>query len=302
MPKLTLLVGPPGSGKSTFAKDPYYFMNVVYVNQDSQGKAGHQEIFRNAIYDKKDIVVDRMGFNKQQRENYLTEAKKHGYQTEIVVLHQPYAVCLDRILKRIGNHETITDEKGARAALQTFFTKYERPTPDEADEIKFMYPDGEKPLIVWCDLDGTIADCEHRRHFVRPENNGKKDWVGFFKEMANDIVINRIADVLKLLSYEYKITYCSGRPDDYKKITTEWLNKNNLNEFLNPDSGEPYTPDLFMRRRHDSRQDNIVKEIILDFEILTRYNVFVCLDDRDQVVQMLRGRGLTVLQVADGGF
>lgn len=53
--KLTLLVGPPGSGKSTFAKkrieeDGDHGAATVYVNQDSQGKQGHQEIFRNALY------------------------------------------------------------------------------------------------------------------------------------------------------------------------------------------------------------------------------------------------------------
>ena len=57
-----------------------------------------------------------------------------------------------------------------------------------------------------------------------------------------------------------------------------------------------------MRDRHDSRMDAIVKEILLDFEILTRYEIFFCLDDRDQVVKMLRSRGQTVLQVAEGDF
>ena len=45
-----------------------------------------------------------------------------------------------------------------------------------------------------------------------------------------------------------------------------------------------------MRRRNDFRQDNIIKEVILDFELLTRYNIEFCLDDRNQVVKMFRDR------------
>lgn len=312
MPKLTILVGPPGSGKSTLArKMANDSPGLAYVNQDSQGKDGHQEIFKEAIYAARDIIVDRMGFNKQQREKYLMEAKTKGYETEIIVLHQPYAVCLDRVLKRIGNHETIVDEKGARSALQLFFTKYERPQEGEADKITFVYPDGPKPLAIYSDLDGTLCDVLHRRHHVRPPegtgacNSGtfdpttmtltikpfKKNWAAFFKEIPNDPVNKPVLEVLKKFSDEYRIVFCSGRSTNEKKSTVEWLDKHVT---------FPY--DLHMRDRSDSRMDATVKEILLDFEILTRYDILFCLDDRDQVVKMLRGRGLTVFQVADGDF
>lgn len=57
-----------------------------------------------------------------------------------------------------------------------------------------------------------------------------------------------------------------------------------------------------MRNRHDMRQDSIIKEILLDFEILTTYNIKVWLDDRQQVVDMLRKRNIPVFQVAKGDF
>jgi hypothetical protein len=45
-----------------------------------------------------------------------------------------------------------------------------------------------------------------------------------------------------------------------------------------------------------------VKEEIYRQEILGRYNVWMVLDDRDQVVEMWRNLGLRVLQVAPGAF
>lgn len=298
MAKLTLMVGPPGSGKSTFAKDPYNFLgDVFYVNQDSQGKQGHQELFREALHLNMNIVVDRMGFNKQQRANYLLEAKAKGYETEIIVLHQPYAVCLDRVLKRIGNHETIVDEKGARSALQTFFTKYERPEAGEADTIKFLYPDGPKERVIICDLDGTLCNVEHRRHHVRLTDEEiaagkKKNWTKFFAGIPQDTVNEWCKDIIvSFAEFGVSTVFCSGRGDNERKATQEWLDYNGFGH-----------QELYMRNRHDSRRDDVVKEIILDFELLTRYVPYFMIDDRQQVVDMWRKRGFTCLQCDVGDF
>ncbi len=301
-PYLFILVGPPGSGKSTFANrrifnDGDHGAATVYVNQDSQGKGGHQEIFRNALYNKQDIILDRMNFNKQQRANYILEARKHDYFIEIIVLHQPYAVCLDRVLKRIGKHETIIDEKGARSALQTFFTKYERPTEDEADKLTFIYPDGPKRKVVVCDLDGTLCDVEHRRHHVRLTQeelaSGKrKNWTAFFQDIPKDPINQWCKDIIEGLHLSgIHVVFCSGRGDNERKVTQEWLDKHSLGSFP-----------LYMRNRHDSRQDSIVKEIILDFEILCRYEPYFMIDDRQQVVDMWRRRGYVCLQCDPGDF
>jgi adenylate kinase family enzyme len=282
-----MLVGPAGAGKSTLAREFGLKEQYEHINQDAQGRQ-HLELFENAIAEQKNIVIDRMNFTKQQRSRYLDLAKANGYSTRIIVLHQPYSVCLERCLKR-ENHETIKEEAAAKGALNMFFSKYERVEDSEADVVDRFWPDGEKPLAIYSDLDGTLCDVEHRRHYVRRE--GKKDWNGFFKEMVNDTVNQPVKDVLKRFGADHKIVLCSGRPDNYKRETTSWLSKNEI-----------IYDNLFMRLRNDSRQDDIVKEILLDFEILTRYTVKFCLDDRDQVVRMLRKRGLKVFQVADGDF
>lgn len=313
--KLVILVGPPGSGKSTLAKS-YENLGFVRISQDDQGKTEHIALFEEAIREGRDIVVDRMNFNKPQRERYLAPARKAGYETFISVLQVPKEECRARVLQR-ENHPTIKDEYDAANALSFFFKSYERPTKDEADmvvfeggEIKFLKTNisywnpntnseevrsfdlPNKQKVVVFDIDGTVADIEHRRHHVRKEPGVKKDWYRFNLEMVNDKPKNDIIQLVRDMSKSYPIVFCSGRTDDFRKETEEWL--------------KTHIPDvkfeLYMRPRNDSRQDNIIKEIILDFELQTRYDILCVFDDRDQVVKMWRDRGITCLQVDYGDF
>jgi hypothetical protein len=89
----------------------------------------------------------------------------------------------------------------------------------------------------------------------------------------------------------HAIVLCSGRSDNERRPTLDWLQKHEIQYDA-----------LYMRNRQDSRRDDIVKEIILDFEILTRYNPYFMIDDRDQVVKMWRKRGFVCLQCAEGDF
>lgn len=303
MPKLAILVGPPGSGKSTLSKE-MESEGYLRVSQDDQGRPEYLSVFRDAVDAKKDIVVDRMNFTKPQRKDFMILAP--GYDTEIIVLHQPYKVCLERMIKREG-HPTIKDVGSAKSALHMFFSKYERVEDDEANAVTRVWPDGEKPLAIVCDLDGTLCNVEHRRHFVRPvepvgelkvEQDGsvevkpfKKNWMAFYEGIKDDTLNKWCRDILTSFSLACPIVLCSGRGQEYENQTVEWLMRHDI-EF----------DELFMRQRKDSRKDSIVKEIILDFEILTRYEPHFFIDDRSQVVEMWRKRGYVCLQCDEGNF
>ena len=288
-----LEVGPAGSGKSGHAYMMEQKFGFVRVSQDDQGQKGHFETFKQALADDKNVVVDRMNFNKQQRDRYIEPARKAGYEVRIVVHHVPKAVCLERMLKRQG-HPTIKNEKSAQSALKTFFGKYERVEDDEADMVIRMGHDNtERPTAIICDIDGTMAEINHRRHFLNRDKEAgiKPNWTMFFKEMVNDTVNQWCYDIVSSLCVQYPIVFATGRPDNFHKETYNWLyeNKIPMNE-------------LYMRPRFDCRKDDIVKEIILEFEILPRYKPHFVLDDRQQVVDMWRKRGLTVLQCDEGNF
>lgn len=292
--QLILMVGPCGSGKSTIAQQ-YKKEGFTYINQDSQGRQ-HLQFFETAILAGENVIVDRMGFTKQQRSRYIDIAKNNGYSTKIIVLHESYQTCLSRCLARQG-HETIKDGDAARSALNMFFSKYERVEDSEADSVERRWPEGLKPMVVICDLDGTLCNIEHRLHYVHPPEGQKKNWKAFFDEMDSDTPNKWCADLVNFYSSRYTIIYCSGRPDDRRRQTNEWLKKYNL--LFQTFEGDNY---LFMRNRADHRPDNIAKEIILDFEILTRFTPYFMVDDRQQVVDMWRGRGYTCLQCAAGDF
>lgn len=289
---LILEVGPAGSGKSGHAYMMEQKFGFVRISQDDQGKA-HLDLFKNAISKDKNVVVDRMNFNVQQRERYIEPARKAGYEIRIVVHHVPKRICLERMLKREG-HPTIKNEKSAQAALKTFFGKYERVEDSEADMvIRLGHDDDTRPTAIICDIDGTIAEINHRRHYLdRDKEAGiRPNWQMFFKEMVNDTINVWCYDIVSSLCMQYPIVFATGRPDNFHKETYAWLYEHRV----------PMT-DLFMRPRFDSRKDDIVKEIILEFEILPRYKVHFVLDDRQQVVDMWRKRGHVVLQCDKGDF
>lgn len=291
MKKLIVLVGPPGSGKSTLAKK-YESEGYIRVSQDDHGKAGHLSLFLEAVDTGKNIVVDRLNFSKQQREVYLGTAKRSGYETEIIVLHEPRAVCLERMRLR-KDHPTIKNEASETSALNMFFSKYERPDEWEADAVTRIWPIAEKYSAICVDLDGTMCNLDNRLHHVRPEPGIRKNWKAFFEELIYDKPHAWCKELVRAMAPFHQIVYASGRPDDYEQKTKTWLKDNGV---------DFHGTHLYMRCRGDHRDDTVAKEIILDYEILTRFKPIMFIDDRQRVIDLWRRRGFTALQCQKGDF
>lgn len=135
------------------------------------------------------------------------------------------------------------------------------------------------------DIDGTLADCRHRLHYVLP--GSRPNWEAFFGCMGDDTVIDPVRKVVTALATMNRVVLCSGRPENYRNVTEQWLD----------DNGISYDR-LYMRPANDTRPDHVVKRQILAGIIEDGYEPFVVIDDRNSVVEMWRDEGLVCLQAA----
>ena len=139
-------------------------------------------------------------------------------------------------------------------------------------------------MDVIVDIDGTIADMRHRRHYVH--GDGKKDWKTFYQEMINDDPICSVIRIVQALSKEgHQIIYCTGRPESYRVHTVAWLRNNEC----------PYGT-LYMREEKDNRKDYITKEALFQRMIKDGYKPQLALEDRDECVKLWRSLGIITLQ------
>lgn len=183
-----------------------------------------------------------------------------------------------------------------------------------------MHPRGN--MIIF-DLDGTLADCDHRRHFVDPsyrddcyyhfpatlsQNEGWfykdlsiamkfiPDWKSFYKECDKDEPIQEVCRVFDFLSFGNAVEIWSGRCNSVRDKTINWLNKNTLY------NGQR----LRMRPVGDSTPDDILKERWIDDHISDMgnqicHNIEYVFDDRPKVVRMWRRRGIFVFDCNQTG-
>lgn len=138
------------------------------------------------------------------------------------------------------------------------------------------------------DIDGTLADCSHRLHHIQ---KSPKDWGAFFEECGGDKPIPHVVDLAKMLANFERIVLVSGRSDQCRPQTEEWLRR---------ELG--HWNALYMRRAGDYRNDDIIKSELLDLLKADGWNPIMAFDDRDRVVKMWRDRGIPCAQVAPGDF
>jgi uncharacterized HAD superfamily protein len=133
-----------------------------------------------------------------------------------------------------------------------------------------------EPIAI-VDIDGTIADVNHRLHFVR--GRGRKDWKRFFNAMHEDRPIPKVIDWVRALAKDHEIVLVTGRPEEYRDVTERWLRENDV----------PYAR-LLMRGLGDRRQDVVTKSELVS--TLDRNRIDLAIDDRPPVCEAYRAMGI----------
>lgn len=176
-------------------------------------------------------------------------------------------------------------------------------------------------MIIF-DLDGTLANCDHRRHFVDPtlcvdfllfqgydgagemiEEKGvycniltgerfKPDWRSFYEACDKDSVISPtrcLLDFIAMKGYAHTLEIWSGRCESVREKTQEWLKQNSF-----AFACHPFEIKLKMRPIGDYTPDDQLKEIWLDEALKEGKKIQFVFDDRPKVVRMWRRRGIFV--------
>ena len=275
-----MMRGLPGSGKSTKAKEIAEASgNTVRLNRDLLRTMLHFDKFNYKLEDMtrkaeialtkeflslgKNVIVDDTNFKNEEMWHQVAEQSKAKF--DIVDVNPSIDECIEQDSHREGK------AKVGRYVILNMAKE------------NGLLENGRKDVIV--DVDGTVADLSHRRHFLETT---PKDYKSFFDSCINDSPRTEIIEKVKKLSEKFNIFIVSGRPDSHREETTTWLINN----------GVPFVS-ILMRRASDHRPDTDVK-----FEILRRYfnpnNVEKVFDDRPSVIRMWRENGLSVEDVGNG--
>lgn len=142
-------------------------------------------------------------------------------------------------------------------------------------------------MLVVFDIDGTLANMEHRLPLIKTK---PKQFKEFENRVHLDTVIEPIATILTTLSsFGHTIIFLSGRSESTRKATQKWLIKHDLDLY----------DELLLRPQGDYRADYVVKEEAAEY-IKNKYKKYpdMVFEDRAQVVEMWKRKGIFVLNVA----
>ena len=287
MSKVIMYKGLPGSGKSTEAKKLVAESKgkIKRVNKDDlramidagewSGKNERfilqirDEIVRQCIVNHVDIIVDDTNFapEHETRLRQLAETWKATFEINDSFCFVPIEECIARDLKR-------PNSVGERV-IRGMHKQYLEPKVEKVEYVEGL------PTVVLVDCDGTIALSPHRSPYD-------------FSKVSGDIRNEPVARLVDYLTEQYKIIFVSGRDETCRKETEQWI-KDNMN--WNIEGIE-----LYMRPAGNKEKDVLIKKRIYEDKIKGKYNVWIVIDDRKQVVDGWRALGLTCLQCAEGLF
>lgn len=289
MTTLTMTKGLPGSGKTTWAREQVLAAKpggVVIVCKDDLRAMLHADLFhgknekqvvrvrdylvRNFLLDGVSVIVADTNLNPVHEEALEKIAGETGANFFVKDFTDvPLHTCIKRDLQRA--------KSVGEGVIRDMYQKWLAPKPEAPPAL-----DPDKPHAVLVDLDGTLAKMTGRSPY---------DWDRVDEDEPNQDIVDLVNT---LRDAGATIVFVSGRDGRAREKTRGWLVRH----------VGPWTTSakLLMRSAGDNRRDSIVKAEIYDAAIRDVFNVWLVLDDRDQVVDMWRQRGLRTLQVAPGSF
>lgn len=138
------------------------------------------------------------------------------------------------------------------------------------------------------DLDGTLADCSHRMHYIE---TSPKDWKTFFAYCYDDPIIEPVYELIKSLKSDYKIVITTSRPESNRYLSNLWLEEKGIKYDM-----------LLMRKTNDFRKSPIIKSEMVDFIIEKGYIPKIAFEDREDCVEMFINRGIFTIHIPESNI
>ena len=136
---IIVLVGLPGSGKSTFCQDWLKKGYYARISQDEMGKQGHRDAFDKALQYDQNIIIDRCNFNVEQRQRYIKPAREKGYEVHVVWFHTSADECIRRIKMRKNHPNLAEGNEKIEEVVRMFDKMFVAPEKWEYDNLIEMY-------------------------------------------------------------------------------------------------------------------------------------------------------------------
>jgi len=304
--EIIFTIGISGSGKSTWAKQYCIDNDMIRLNRDdirsilfgmslsdyfktkyndgvSEGLITKMfnSMLKSAMSDNKSIIVD----NTNLREKYIKDIIKQ-VDGDYTINVKFFDVSIDECIKRDLQRETTVGESVIKDQYQKYLNiknnwDINRVMLD-AKNMSFskINNDTSKPSCYVFDIDGTLA--------INNSGRSPYDW----NRVGDDDPNTAIIRILNKISGNglIKIILASGRDSVCREQTIMWLYRNGISYDT-----------LYMRTENDNRKDSIIKREFME-KILEDYYIEAWIDDRNQVVDMVRDSGITCLQVNYGDF
>lgn len=294
-PRLIMLQGLPASGKSTRAEELVVLeKDFIRVNKDkiremcrliARGQSGNERYTYEWLYEKIEIesacaalreglnvVVDDTNLKEYHVELWKKVAYGEGATFEIESFLD---VDVEECVKRDAARKDGVG-KGVIYKLAASIGKF----PSLNKKIEY---NGDYGIV---DMDGTLANLDHRLHHIK---GGNADWTSFFSDMDKDLPNDHVVGILKDSYPELPWVVCTGRPEPYRKVCEDWLDKHVRSQGIK-------TIGLLMREEGDKRPDDIVKgEMLRDLMEINKVRIVI--DDRKCVLQMWNASGLRTINV-----
>ncbi|MEV4127128.1 AAA family ATPase [Nocardia sp. NPDC049707] len=224
-----------------------------------------------------DIFVDALNLRKKWAQGWADFAALNGADFEVIDFDVPVDECVRRDAARGAAGGRMVGEQVIRETARRFprktWPKIE-PSPD-----LFFYPEPYVPdeslSRAWiADVDGTLAEKSPTRDIYD------------YTRVHEDTPIAHTVMVLQKLAADAAIIVLSGRTDDCRDETANWLRAN----------GVPFT-ELHMRRTGDGRPDYKMKTEIFDEHIRYRFHVLGVFDDRLSVCRAWARMNLPLMRL-----